>query len=340
MMTRFDSLRSLVIFFTFFVIYIALLHSKIIYFQVWQQVLDFYEIGQSFTSWSEAPNPYIDRTYHLPRASLLYPVIFLSRALGYDLNLIFSLQVILVMLISSILSSRILLDLIPKNSFYFRRYTLLLTLTGYTLLAVLMNGRLAFSFLGLNIFYYQYLRPVSLRHDNILVRTLLTILAGWFCSVSTGTFSFFTFAYVLMIIVAKRDKELKNPLFVHLIVLSLFSYQFLIGIKKNLAEHGWSLVNLATHGWGRIAHHLEESQSLFITVILIALLLAFSFLIYRKSIKDYNSKFDQNESMTLLLSISSSVFSIFGTAIFFGALPIHAFSLAILVKRHYFNQNT
>jgi hypothetical protein len=157
--------------------YLVLAATGHLQFSIWPQVLDHaYVSPLEVNFFTEA---------HGLRYILMYPILFLAHETGIEGDVLFTGEVMLMMLAVPVLLDRSRAIIRHDNRPWgWERVFFLLFFTG---LSLTMNGRLAFAFLGISLLLWTMLRFE--RHQAGPARTIGFIgLALFLASVSTGTF--------------------------------------------------------------------------------------------------------------------------------------------------------
>lgn len=262
---------------------------------------------------------------HTARLILMHPVKVISSNTGIDQNTIFSVEVLLIFfIISKRLSKWIRFSNKINNSF-----GTTLSIRSILLIAFLfMNGRNTFSFLGNVILFDLYiLLFYGFKYWKII---LLSVLAGLFCNVSSGTYSVFVLNVVLHVAILSY-KRLFSKTYWGSIVCLLFGVIlylpiFLAGVTKNLNYYSGSVSNMLNHGYG---YYILE----YLTPLLLILIILTPILI---ALTKYATLMPmRNLRHTRAIFFLCSIFGgLFGYSSLLGALPVLLFFIFTYFDNH------
>lgn len=227
----------------------------------------------------------LDRTLHLIRGSLILPLIYLAKN-HYDLHLLFSLEIIMLILLMGFIlgKSTEMLGYKHATPFY---------LSFLGLVSVFMNGRMMFSLFSSALLIYLIFNTKKFPKNNI-VSFLLSLFILLFASVSTGVFTVIYLAYLF-------GTKKSIPMFVTTIIGAPV---FFAGLYKNILFFNADIfTGLLRHGAG---------EFMFSTKSLLALGLI---LLGYKLIPQNAPKF------LILLTILGAIGGLFGYATLSVSLP-------------------
>lgn len=208
------------------------------------------KIGQPYTGES-----------HVFRYIVASPALLFSYLLKVSADVVYNIYCIAIFSVFAFLFERIAHICIP-NILLVKR----LVLAAVSILALIMNGRIIFAYLGIAIILYlqlKNLRGVYHGNGSYLVLSIIGFLLG---SVSSGTL---TIIFTQYLIGAWYYRE--RNIFVRLLPTLLFLPHLVAMIKKNIQYFGGgleSLINMVSHGYGFFGFGVD----IYVVIILILIL--------------------------------------------------------------------
>jgi hypothetical protein len=201
---------------------------------------------------------------HQPRILLTQPVLFFSKFLKVDSDLVFTFQVLLNFLITSLLLGFTLKKRVNGLNLAHFYWLALLVISFF------MNGRLSYAFVGVSLFIaYFDGQIVKLFWKSLLV----LLLAFLFTSVSSGVlFAAFLVCGLLWLIqlyelTGLKVKGLSNKFLALTLALIVAGFWVLAGVAKNLSFFKGSPMKMANHGYGKMILSLGVPALIFFILI-------------------------------------------------------------------------
>ena len=288
-------------------LYLFLIFFDIKYFGIWSQITDSISSDSSFLASFNSINS------HSIRIALIFPIIYLSSIIDVNYNYIFSLICLfnLNFVIFSII--KVSKDL---NNYNYNKGLFLIN--SIFIIALFMNGRLTFSFVGISLLMLAL--TVIEKIDKKTIIYLIMIFIGFiFSSVSSGT----QLIYLLIISIyfftniAMKFPKIKNIHFL-ITIVGLITFYYLkdiiyASISVNLIYYNNSVIDMLNHGFGK---YFELSQ---LFLIFFPLIIIISRLLYY-----FKNKIISSKKNILYLSVIFSCFfgGIFGISAFVFGLPV------------------
>jgi hypothetical protein len=253
---------SKLVFFVIFILYLASVTFGFLRFHLWSQVEYIHSTGLNIDLQS------IYNHAHALRYALVYPIYWIAEEMGLDANFVFSVFVVFVFLIISLLLAR--------SIAYFRRGVNLwlssaLVLVFLIALSMLMNGRLVFGFLAYSLMFYSvlvFLEKSSKRIDNralILMTSALlisSVSSGISISLYLILFSFLGLYFIISFFNQTFKERSYNYLYLIVIFITYTPIMVLL-ISKNVNYYGGGIEGaMAMTQHGAIADSILEGRQL------------------------------------------------------------------------------
>ena len=281
------------------------------HFSVWNQILYLWS-KYEFSSLQQIIQDY---NIHTPRFLLVWPALKVSQNYNIDIDVIFSIFVLLSINLSIIISLWAAKNLSPDGK------STSLVFLAYPLIAIFMNGRICFAFLGVNallastILLDSYSRSDGLTILRFMVVSSLFGIGLWCTSVSTGSFCVILLAICMLAAqeVMFRSKNAKHffiNIFTFFFIIAVALYLGKNSIIKNLQYFEGDLSNMLSHGAGA---HFTSSLPLTILSILVILMLMIPYLKIVKNKRPYR--------LVLPVVASALALGIFGYSTLITCLP-------------------
>lgn len=254
-------------------LYLALLLILIYYdiakFPIMPQAEALLQSNTSFVFWIQ----HINEHPHAIRLLISYPAYILATLFNIDLIMGSSLYMSIVFML-------LYLTLSKNINFYRNSYLLsqpikyIVLLLLLLILAAIMNGRLAFSFLGFSIIIYTYAKIIRQEILNKWTMILYFLFGFLLTTVSSGTMFVAGACLVAMVLKLHGKKFDQTTIFFALVLSPIMCQIVAYGIsmlKKNIAYYGG--------GWSGAFYMLKHGVGAFIinnyVVLLLGLILIF-----------------------------------------------------------------
>ncbi len=253
--------------------YLSIVALGIKQYSLWQQVLDL--DGESAGQLITALHP------HALRFLIVLPVFLLARNIGAPQDLVFSLFVTIVFVLSAYYLACAVSTAIWGDNRYRHRYYAGIFLP-IALLSMAMNGRIAIAILGLSILVCAISTRIRSPRQSVLKFLFAMLVALLLMAVSSGTIMVGVLSMLFFCGIGvfahwpKPTRSQISSLWVGIGAVVCFSPFLLVSIDKNVSFFGGGLegaVNLINHGFGSL---LPEASWLMPVFILGASFLAFS----------------------------------------------------------------
>ena len=270
---------------------------------------------------------------HAIRLLISYPAYLISGYCNADLNMAFSYYCCFIFLLILLLIIRIQ----KKHMEKVNNGTVFLTTLFVLFLSVIMNGRINFAFLGLEILILQIDKLYGVSPYSKVEFTILFLAGLLLTFVSSGTMivAILYLTVCLLVWCIKKEKLSKKLIHFFAIVLMLILLIVIIGryvltmINKNIAFFGGGMIgvlNMFNHG---ITRSILESYGIaFVFAIILAIFIANISLIYYVYLKHF-------ERLSIVLAINAGIYGAFfglsaGTMCF---IPTYILLIEVLSKR-------
>lgn len=234
-----------------FIIYFILILLEVKKFIIWGQITNVLVPNEMLNNYEIITNLIETNHPHILRILLIVPFYAISEYISIDLELFFSITLMMFIFILYYLHLKILNSIVSREKLFF----ILLFFLG---LSFLMHGRIMFSILGntilLFLLYKSFYSSYKIGKFKFLV---LFIIALWFVSVSSGTFIVFLLTILIfytiqaLIKLPYISKELLFSFSMFLLLILLISPIIMVFVEKNLNYYDGSIVNMLSHGAGR-----------------------------------------------------------------------------------------
>jgi hypothetical protein len=236
----------------FFIVFIYL--SAVVFglkeFTIWSQITEWLAPNNMKENIQVATYLMATEHHHMLRILLVVPFYVLSEYLTVDIDLFFSLVLVLLIYGIYLLNLRILKDTVERKKVF-------VLLLFFILLSLVMNGRIVFSILGNTMLLYLLYRSFYTKNKLKKYKSIpLFLMALWFSSVSSGTFvvfllTIFTFYFLHSLVKLPYVNKKIVWLFSFFIVLLLIlSPMIIIFVEKNINYYDGSIINMLSHGAG------------------------------------------------------------------------------------------
>lgn len=235
-----------------FIIYFILILLEVKKFIIWGQITNVLVPNEMLNNYEIITNLIETNHPHILRILLIVPFYAISEYISIDLELFFSITLMMFIFILYYLHLKILNSIVSRKKLFF----ILLFFLG---LSFLMHGRIMFSILGntilLFLLYKSFYSSYKIGKFKFLV---LFIIALWFVSVSSGTFIvflltiliFYTIQALIKLPYISKELLFSFSMFL-LLILLLISPIIMVFVEKNLNYYDDSIVNMLSHGAGR-----------------------------------------------------------------------------------------
>ncbi len=301
-------------------IYAILIILGIKEFSIWQQIT--YYLSTDFDMNNKVLLHLFEESHpHFLRILILYFIYQFSLLLSLDVNLVYSLVLLIFLYITYIFIKNIIIDIYGDV-----KYSILTILLFYFLLSFFMNGRIIFAIFGntllLNaIFFNTYSIKNKINNFKLIFMIVLSLIMT---SVSSGTFmvcllSILIFYFLTTVFSFPFIKKKIFYVEIFIFMLIIFFMPLIIRfINKNLDFYDGSFFKMLEHGFGK---YLE----VYIYPILIFLFLLPFFLMFGYSLL-YNNKYFV---LPFSLIISSLFIGLFGYSSLFSGISGYILFVAI-----------
>jgi hypothetical protein len=229
--------------------------------ELWTQVTIPWEHGWTIANWHAPPesrpaymgrSPGIENEAHRLRYFLVFPILWSADALSIDANTAYTFIMPFLAGTSTYFALRAAGHNTPQARLsLFNLIPLALIPTAY----LFMDGRLIFALTGTSILLALHLGQAK----RFWILTLSTLVALWFCSVSTGTFvAAFVSLFVLCGYRAFCEGTWKGVLCAFapfLLAAIIFSYDMAAMLSKAIGYYGTGVagvIHMLEHGFGKV----------------------------------------------------------------------------------------
>ncbi|MDP0561675.1 MAG: hypothetical protein QS721_04820 [Candidatus Endonucleobacter sp. (ex Gigantidas childressi)] len=307
----------------FVLIYAMLIITGYREFIIWSQVGDLLFESSFHERSNTVLKLFADKSFHATRIALIYPIFQLSDILNINVLTLYSLTVLILL----VLMYKIILSILRSYSVAHLAFFILVFLL---ILSLFMHGRIVFAMFGnALILYVLFTRIHFPRKMNFMKLVIYLMIALWFCSVSSGTFTVAVGAIIIfcslrMLIGWPYIQRRFLILFVVLIALLILMSPILLQmINKNLDYYDGSLISMLNHGFGKYV-----LDYFYVTGVLlfIASFLFVKFICFLKRNKEF--------ILPLSMIIASLAIGLFGLSSLASGLPAY-----ILFIYMYLNKN-
>jgi hypothetical protein len=236
----------------FFIVFIYL--SAVVFglkeFTIWSQITEWLAPNNMKENIQVATYLIATEHPHMLRILLVVPFYALSEYLTVDIDLFFSLVLVLLIYGIYLLNLAILKDTVERKKVF-------ILLLFFLLLSLVMHGRIVFSILGNTMLLYLLYRSFYTNNKLKKYKSIpLFLMALWFSSVSSGTFvvflltifiNYFLHSLVKLPYVSQRIVWLFSFFIMLLLILSPM---IIIFVEKNINYYDGSIINMLSHGAG------------------------------------------------------------------------------------------